>query len=96
MNFRRDNRQDNRQQQSNRSQLMSWDVSTVREVPATDRHEARTFWTRIGKAFENAPNEKNPQGTITLKLDALPLSNQDGQAILVLTVPREDDGGRHG
>ena len=40
----------------------------VEDVPATGSREAKSFWTKIGVAFENR------DGSFSLKLSAIPVS----------------------
>lgn len=49
--------------------------------------EDKTFWTRIGTAWQN------DKGGIQLVFDALPLPDAEGRCVANLFEPRERDGG---
>jgi hypothetical protein len=53
----------------------------------TTKDGDKTFWTRVGVAFVNAPKPGSSQSTITVKLDALPPAGE-----LVLFPDDDDDG----
>ena len=64
-----------------------YDALVAREYKAADG-STKTAFTRIGAAFPS----KSGDG-ITVMLDALPLPGTDGQAKIILSVPKPRDSG---
>lgn len=58
-----------------------FDVCSPRKMRAKDGQEGKTFWVRVGSAFDN---EKGMQ----IVLDALPLPDVEGRCVLMLFEPR--------
>jgi hypothetical protein len=64
-----------------------FDVCVPRKRKGKDG-EDKTFWVRVGAAFQN---EKGTQ----IVLDALPLPDADGRCVLMLFEPKDrQDGGK--
>ena len=61
--------------------MKMYNIMQAKEIPNRDK----PVWLRIGKAFEKE------EGKLRMKLDVLPLPNNDGEVWLNLF---EDDGGR--
>jgi hypothetical protein len=57
-------------------------VWMVEDVPARDGREARSFWTRIGTAFENR------DGSLSVELSAFPTS---GKLVIRDAKPKEGE-----
>jgi hypothetical protein len=55
----------------------------IEDVPATGAREAKSYWTRIGVAFENR------DGSWTLEMSAIPMN---GRLHMRDPQPREKDG----
>jgi hypothetical protein len=56
------------------------------DIMAPRKGREKTFWTRIGTAFEGDKG-------IQLVFDALPLPDSEGRCVANLFEPRERDGG---
>jgi len=61
--------------------MKMYNIMQAKEIP----NREKPVWLRIGKAFEKE------EGKLRMKLDVLPLPNNDGEVWLNLF---EDDGGR--
>lgn len=59
-----------------------FDASVVREK------DGKSYWTKIGSMWPNKGSG------FTIVLDALPLANAEGQARIILTVPKPKDNDR--
>lgn len=58
-----------------------WDVCAPRARKGKDGEEGKTFWVRVGAAFDN---DKGMQ----IVLDALPLPDRDGRCVMMLFEPK--------
>lgn len=58
-----------------------FDVCSPRKRAGKDGVEGKTFWVRVGAAFDN---DKGMQ----IVLDALPLPDPDGRCVLMLFEPK--------
>lgn len=77
-------------EQSGGSQRGRMDLYKARRIGAyvvRPMSEDRSWWTRVGSAFVNR------DGSISIKLDALPIGDAQGQATLILREDREESQG---
>lgn len=65
-----------------------FDLITGKDVQSSDG-TVKTYWTRVGTMFES----KNNTGGYSIKLDAYPLPDAQGNVWIKAVVPKDKNGG---